>query len=315
MKKISLGNSDIQITRFCLGTWNMAGGPGWGPEGEEAGISLIRHALDRGCNFVDTARVYGSGKSEQVVGKAVQGRRDQVIIATKMMHCKPEEVGPYIAESLDCLRTDYVDLYICHWPFPSLPLEPFFEEMVRQRESGKIRAVGVSNFDLEQMRIALNYGVVSLQPPLSILWRIPHDLLDFCRENNVAVTPYSPLAQGLLTGRYTRRKTDSFGGPREGNLLFSEAMLPHSLQVASLVDGIADSMGSTSAQVSLAWLLQTPGITSVIVGASSTEQCDQNLGALDVTLSEEDYSRLDEAGRAVWDRLGPDETMWGWKPT
>jgi aryl-alcohol dehydrogenase-like predicted oxidoreductase len=315
MEKVALGSSGIQVTRIALGTWNMGGQAGWGPESEAAAVAVIRHALDRGCNLLDSARGYGRGKSEEVIGKAVEGRRDEVVIATKMMHCKPEEVAPNIDASLECLRTDCVDLYICHWPVPSLPLEPFFEEMARQREAGKIRAIGVSNFNLEQMRIALNYGIVSLQPPLSILWRIPDDLLAFCREQNVAVTPYSPLAQGLLTGRYTRHKATTRGGPRDHNLLFSADVLPHSLEVASLVDGIADRLGATSSQVALAWLLQTPGVTSVMVGASSTSQWDQNIGALDVTLTQDDYQQLDEAGRGVWNRLGPDETMWGWKPT
>jgi aryl-alcohol dehydrogenase-like predicted oxidoreductase len=315
MERVALGGSDIQVSRFCLGTWNMGGQSGWGPADEGTAIAIIRHTLDAGCNFIDTARGYGRGRSEETVGKAVEGRRDQAIIATKMLHCKPEDVGPNIEASLACLRTDYVDLYICHWPFPSLPLEPFFEEMVRQREAGKLRAIGVSNFDREQMQIARDYGVVSLQPPLSIVWRTPDDALAFCRENSIAVTPYSPLAQGLLTGRYTRGKSGELGGPRDSNLLFSDEMLPHSLEAASQVDEIADRLGRASTQVALAWLLQTPGVTSVIVGASSTSQWDQNVGALEVTLSEDDYRHLDEAGRAVWERIGPDEAMWGWKPT
>ncbi len=315
MERLTLGNSDIEVTRFCLGTWNMGGGRGWGPEDADAAVGIIQHALDQGCNFIDTARVYGRGKSEQTVGRALAGRRDQAIIATKMMQCKPEEVSGNIDASLECLRTEYVDLYICHWPSPSLPLEPFFEEMIRHKDAGKIRAIGVSNFNRQQMQVALNYGVVSLQPPLSILWRIPEDLLTFCRESNVAVTPYSPLAQGLLTGRYTRQKTEKLGGPRDSNRLFSEEIFAHSLEVATHVDRIADRLGCTSAQVALAWLLQTPGVTSVIVGASSISQFDQNIGALDVELSEEDYKLLDEAGRAVWDRLGPEATMWEWKPT
>jgi len=315
MEKVAFGTSGMKVTRMCVGTWNMAAGEGWGPESENAAIALIRRALDGGCNFVDTARVYGDGKSEEIVGRAVKGRREQVIIASKMMHGAPGEVAPTLEESLKCLGTDYIDLYICHWPRPSLPFEPFFEEMARQREAGKIRAVGVSNFDLAQMRVAAEYGAVSLQPPFSILWRIPDELLAFCREQSIAVTPYSPLAQGLLTGRYSRAKAEVTGGPRRHNVLFSEKVFPSALAVAEQVDAVADRMKCTSSQVALAWALRTPGITSVIVGASSPEQWDQNVGALQLKLTDDDYRQLSEAGLQVWSRLGPEATMWGWKPT
>jgi aryl-alcohol dehydrogenase-like predicted oxidoreductase len=314
MEQLTLGDSGIAVTRLCLGTWNMGGQAGWGPKDEEDAVALVRHALDSGCNFVDTARSYGRGKSEEVVGKAVAGRRDHVVIATKMLQCRAEEVGPNIEASLHALQTDYVDLYICHWPVPSLPMEAFFEQMVRQREAGKIRAIGVSNFNLAQMQVALRHGVVSLQPPFSILWRAPDGVLDFCREHRVSVTPYSPLAQGLLTGRYTRQKSDDRGGPRRHNLLFSDQMFPHSLKAAARVDQVADKLGCTSAQVALAWVLRTPGITSVLVGASSPAQWDQNIGALDVALAEEDYRALDQAGLEVWHRFQPEDAMWGWKP-
>jgi aryl-alcohol dehydrogenase-like predicted oxidoreductase len=165
------------------------------------------------------------------------------------------------------------------------------------------------------MEVALRCGVVSLQPPFSIVWRGPEGILDFCGEHSVAVTPYSPLAQGLLTGRYTRTKSDHRSGPRGSNLLFSEEMLPHSLKAAAEVDAVADRLGYTSAQVALAWALQTPGITSCLVGASSPAQWDQNVGALDITLSAEDYQRLDEAGMQIWSRFEPEDAMWGWKPT
>lgn len=313
MQTTTLGKSDLEITRLCLGTWNMAKGGDWGPENDDKAIALIRHAMDSGCTFIDTARGYGGGHAEELVGQAVKGRREHVVIATKTVQCPPERLAAEIDKSLQCLQTDYADLYICHWPRPSLPLEPFMEEMVRQRELGKIRAIGVSNFNLEQMKIAEQFGVVSLQPPLSILWRIPDQVLDFCREAGIAVTSYSSIAQGLLTGRYTRG-TREISGIRSQNFLFSEKILPHSLTVARKVDSIADRLGCTSSQVALAWLLRTPGLTSVIVGASRPEQWDDNWGCLDITLSDEDYAALDREGRAVWEMAEEDATMWGWKP-
>ncbi len=315
MDRMPLGDSDIRVTRLCVGTWNMGGGSGWGPADEAASIALIRHALDRGCNFVDTARSYGNGKSEQVVGKAVADRRDRVVIATKMVQCPAEDVAPTVDASLKALNTDYIDLYICHWPAPSLPMESFFEQMVLQREAGRIRAIGVSNFNREQMEVARLYGIVSLQPPFSILWRGAEGIVQYCRDHSIAVTPYSPLAQGLLTGRFSREQSAERGGPRGSNLLFSEDVFPRSLDAARQVDAMADALGATSSQVALAWVLHTPGITSPIVGASSPEQWDENLGAFEVQLSDGDYRRLDEAGLAVWRHFDPEDSMWGWKPT
>jgi aryl-alcohol dehydrogenase-like predicted oxidoreductase len=313
MERVRLGNSDLEVTRLCLGTWNMSGQAGWGPDIEEA-ISVVRHVLDTGCNFIDTARAYGDGRSESIVGQAVKGRREQVVIATKMMQTEPDEVAPTVAQSLQCLDTDYVDLYICHWPVKRLAMEPFFEELVKLREQGKIRTLGVSNFDRQQMAIALTYGAVSLQPPFSVVWRVPDELLTFCRENNIAVTPYSPLAQGLLTGRYTRDPAMRAGGHHERNVLFSQELWPHAMEAASAVDAVADRLGLTSAQVALAWVLNTPGITGTLLGASRPAQWDQNLEALNIELSRDDYDELDAAGRAVWDRFGREENLWAWDP-
>jgi len=313
MERTAFGPSGMQVSRLCLGTWNMCGQAGWGPDSDEASIELIRRAVADGCNFIDSARGYGNGHSETVLGEAVKDCRNEVILASKMVHCPPGKVAGNIDKSLECMQTDYIDLYICHWPSPSLSLDEFFAAMVEERDKGRIRAIGVSNFNAAQMAVALKYDACSLQPPLSILWRIPDDTMQFCRNEDVAITPYSPLAQGLLTGRYSRGEA-AVTGVRKSNLLFDGEVYEKSLEVARAVDSVADKLGCLSSQVALAWLLRTPGITSVIVGASSVEQWEQDVGALDVEISDEDYEVLDRKGKAVWDLLGPDETMWGWKP-
>jgi aryl-alcohol dehydrogenase-like predicted oxidoreductase len=287
--------------------------PGWGPEDDDQAVRLIQYAVDRGCTFIDTARAYGGGHAEKLVGKALQGRREKVVIASKMFHCPPAEVAPQIEESRRCLATDCIDVYYCHWPRPSLPLEPFFEALCRERDVGHIRAVGVSNVDLRQMEVAARFGAIVLQPPLSVLWRIPRPLMDFCREREIALAAYSPLAQGLLTGRY-RDGVAGVTGIRGSNMLFSERIAPAALRVAGMVDEVAQHLGCTSSQVALAWLLQTPGVASVVVGASRPEQWDENLGCLGIALPEEDYERLDREGSKVWELVGPDATMWNWRP-
>ena len=313
MRTVALGSSGIEVTPICMGTWNMGQPQGWGPEDDAHSIDLIRYAIDRGCNFIDTARAYGRGRAERIVGEAIKGRRDGLILATKMMHCPSAMVSKHIDESLECMGVDMIDLYICHWPFPRHDLDAFFEAMAVERERGRIRAIGVSNFSTEQMALAMNYGVVSLQPPYSIVWRTEDSTLQFCRDHGIAVTPYSPLAQGLLTGRYTRSESE-VTGVRQHNQLFSERVFPNALEAARAVDAVADKLGCTSAQAALAWLLRTDGVTSLVLGASSREQWQQNLGALDVDIPDADYAHLDRLGREVWELLGPDETMWGWKP-
>lgn len=314
MERVKLGTSGIEVSRLCLGAWNFAGGEGWGPEDDAASVRLMQHAFDSGCNFIDTARGYGRGHSEELVGRGIRGRRDQVVVASKMVHCPGDKVAGEIEASLGLMQTDYIDLYICHWPRPSLPLEEFFSALVNVKEAGKIREIGVSNFDVEQMELAVAFGAVSLQPPFSILWRIEDEILAFCREHGIAITPYSPLAQGLLTGRYTRGQSD-ITGIRKNNQLFSDAIFPQALDVARTLDAVADRAGCTSAQAALAWVLRTPGVTAPIVGASRAEQWDQNIKALDLAIPDEDYALLDAQGRKIWDRIGHDETMWSWKPT
>jgi len=313
MQTVPFGAAGFDVSRLCLGTWNMSGQDGWGPDQEADAIRLIQHVVDSGCCFIDTARGYGN--AEATVGKALSGgRRERVRLATKAVQCPPDKLVMSLETSLRNLQTDVIDLFICHWPSPSHRLEDFFEALVKAREAGRVRAIGVSNFNLAQMQVAVTYGAVSLQPPLSIPWRCADEILSFCRERDIAVTPYSPLAQGLLTGRFTRG-SEPPTGPRKSNVLFSDRVRPAALGVAREVDAIADRLGCTSSQVALAWVLQTPGVTSPIVGASRIEQWDANVKALDVTLADDDYARLDAMGRQVWALVDPEASMWGWKPT
>jgi len=315
MEYVKLGSSDLRVSRLCLGTWNMAS-EGWGPQDDEKSIDLIRRVQDAGCNFFDSAHGYGRGKAEAVLGRALAegDRRDRAVIATKIMQCRPEHVESQLDSALQRLGTDHVDLYIVHWPRESRPVEPFIEKMVEMKEKGKARQIGVSNFNLEQMQAAAPYGIVSLQPPFNLLWRIIEpEVLSFCRDANIAVTPYSPLAQGLLTGRFSR-SDEPLRAYRRSNVLFQEPVFARARQAAGVVDEVADAHGWTSSQVALAWVLQTPGIVSPLVGISRWEHWTDNSGALDIELSQEEYDRLSEAGMAVWNMLPADATMWGWKP-
>ncbi len=316
MDRVKLGNSDLEVSRLCLGTWNMGGVEGWGPDDDERSIDLIRRVQDSGCNFMDTAHGYGGGHSEEVLGRALAegGRRERAVVATKIVHCDPERIEPSLDASLERLQSDYWDIYIVHWPRPSLSLETFLEKMCEMREKGKARHIGVSNFNLAQLKIAAQYGCISLQPPYSVLWRIIEpEVLPFCREQGIAVTPYSPLAQGLLTGRFSR-SSEPPTGIRTSNLLFKEPAFTKAREAAAVVDGVADKLGCTSSQVALAWLLKTDPQIFPTVGVSKWSHWEDNVGALDVTLSDEDFESISQAGLACWSDFSADDTMWGWKP-
>ncbi len=316
MDYVPLGDSQIEVSRLCLGTWNMAGGEGWGPEDDDASVELIRRVQDTGCNFFDTAHGYGSGHSEKLLGRAMADgdRRRNAVLATKIVHTDVDEVEPSLDAALERMQTDYVDLYIVHWPSPSHSLPDFLGKMSEMRQKGKARAIGVSNFNREQMELAADFGVVSLQPPYNPLWRIIEpEVLDFCRESNIAVTPYSPLAQGLLTGRFTR-DDEPLEGVRSRNVLFEEPAFSKAKEAARVVDAIADEHGRTSSQIALAWLLETEGVTAPVVGVSKWSQWEDNIAALEVELSHDEYGRISRAGMEVWELFSDDDTMWGWKP-
>lgn len=316
MEMVKLGNSDLEVSRLCLGTWNMGGTEGWGPDDDERSIELIRRAQDGGCNFFDSAHGYGRGHAEEVLGLALAegDRRERAVVATKLVHCDPERVEPSLDAALQRLQSDYYDIYIVHWPRPSLSLDEFLGKMCEMKEKGKAREIGVSNFNLEQAQVAARYGAVTLQPPYNVLWRIIEpEVLPFCRRSGIAVTPYSPLAQGLLTGRFSRT-TEQTTGIRTSNLLFKEPVFSKARQAAAVVDGVADRLGATSSQVALAWLLKTDPIIIPIVGISKWSHWEDNVGALQVELSDEDYETISAAGLEVWNMFSADDTMWGWKP-
>lgn len=316
MDYIQLGNSKLEVSRLCLGTWNMAGQEGWGPQEDDKSIDLIRRVQDSGCTFFDSAHGYGRGHAEEVLGKALAegDRRERAVVATKIIQCRPKHVERQLDAALRRLQTDHLDLYIVHWPNEDLDLRAFMDKMCEMKEKGKTRELGVSNFNREQLQVANEYGIRSLQPPYNVLWRIIEpEVLPFCRENGIAVTPYSPLAQGLLTGRFIGDGEEPTG-IREENQLFHEPAFSKARDAARVVADVAEAHDATCSQIALAWLLHTEGVTAPIVGISKWEHWQDNMGALAVDLSEEEYERISRAGQRCWDVFPEDATMWGWKP-
>ena len=314
MEMTTLGRTGIEVSRLCMGCWQAAG---WASSDDERFVATIRHGLDQGLNFLDTAVGYGRGHSEELVGKAIAGRRDQVVVATKFSHpsSRPADVRKALEEALERLGTDHIDLFQQHWPPPDIPLADTIGELGRLKEEGKIRAIGVSNWmEPEWSELGDPSRVDCLQPNHSLLWRsIEHSVLAMCRKHGIAVITYSSLCQGILAGRF--RTLDAIPqDSRSHNRRLTPDDFPQVLGVLDVLEEVAGKCGKTMGQTALRWLLDQPGITAPIAGASRPEQVDQNLGALGWTLEPGDWQRLADASWPLSADLKPHDTMWRWHP-
>ncbi|MBD2460106.1 aldo/keto reductase [Oscillatoria sp. FACHB-1407] len=317
MEKRTLGRSGIAITPIILGTW-QAGKRGWvGIEDDEV-IRALRAALDAGITTFDTAEVYGKGYSEQIVAKALSDVRDQVVLATKVFanHMKYDQVLEACDRSLQNLNTEYIDLYQIHWPSGSfnsevVPIGETMEALTKLRDQGKIRAIGVSNFSGKQLAEAAQYGQIdSLQPPYNLFWRgVETDAMPYCIENNISILAYSPLAQGLLTGKFKPDHQFQEGDIRAKNKLFKGQNYERAQAALDRLRPIAERHQCTLAQLALAWLIAQPQ-TNAIAGARNTDQALQNAKATDVQLSPDELAEISTIGRTVTDHLDSNPVMW-----
>jgi aryl-alcohol dehydrogenase-like predicted oxidoreductase len=295
------------VSRLCLGSLPPSGaGADYGAEF----VRTVRFALDHGLNFLDTAPAYGDGYAEELVARAVAGRRRQVVIGTKFSHIDshPERIRLSLEGSLRRLRTDYVDILYQHWPAPDVSPEDVIAEMERLKEEGKIRAIGVSNWmEPEWERLENPARVDCLQPCHSLLWRsVEPRILPLCRKERIAVLAYSPLCQGILAGRLHAQ------GLRAQNRRLRPEDVPSVRSVLAALESVAVKYRRTLAQAALRWLLDQPGVTAVIVGASRVEQLGENIGALGWGFDPRDWETLSEASRSLSTNLAPWDTLWGW---
>lgn len=312
MEKRKLGYSDLYITTIGLGTWAIGGGDnpyGWGPQDDQDSIATIQRAIDLGINWLDTAKGYGHGHSEEIVGQAVKGRRDQVIIATKCGilwkedgsdiygWLKKESIKEECESSLKRLGTDYIDLYQIHWPWPDEDIEEGWGAIAELIKEGKVRYGGVSNFSVEQMkRVQQIHPIASLQPPYSMIKRdIEAEILPFCKENNIGVIVYSPMQAGLLTGKMTKERAMNFPADdwRRNNPDFQEPALSINLELVEKLRPIAERHGQPVANLALAWTLRRPEVTGAIAGARRPDQIEETARAGDWKLSEEEIAEID----------------------
>ena len=304
MQNRKLGHSDLHLTTIGLGTWAMGGGYwkfGWGPQDDKASIAAIHAAVDQGINWIDTAPIYGHGHSEKVVGKAIKGIRDSLIIATKCgrvwegdsreigKSLKAHSIRQEVENSLQRLGIDYIDLYQIHWPQPDEEIEEGWATIADLIKEGKVRYGGVSNFDLQQLkRVQAIHPVTSLQPPYNMFRReIELELMDYCRENQIGIVAYSPMQAGLLTGKFNKERAAMLPESdwRSKHPFFNSPQLALNLEVVEQLRGIAEDKNCSMSQLSLSWVLRRDEITAAIVGARKPEQIEETAQAASIELN------------------------------
>ncbi|BAY31144.1 aldo/keto reductase [Nostoc carneum NIES-2107] len=319
MEKRTLGTSDVKITPILMGTW-QAGKRMWVGIEDADSIKTIRAAFEAGITTIDTAEVYGDGHSERIVAEALSDVRSQVEYATKVFanHLKYDQVIAACERSLENLKTDYIDLYQIHWPSGAfnteiVPIEETMSALNSLKEQGKIRAIGVSNFSREQLAQATQYGRIdSLQPPYSLFWRpVEKELMPYCVEHQISILAYSPLAQGLLTGKFSPGHQFDPADNRAKNRLFQGENFERAQQALDKLRPIAESHNATLAQLALAWLIAQPQ-TNAIAGARYPQQAKDNAVAGEIKLSDAEISEIDTIGRIVTDHLDESKLMWEW---
>ena len=296
-----LGKSDLKISPILMGTW-QAGKEMWVGIDDAQTTSAIRAAFEAGITTFDTAEAYGTGHSERVLGAAVSDFRDRVILATKVFanHLEAEQVIEACHRSLKNLKTDVIDLYQIHWPAASfktkaVPIAETMGALNQLKDEGKIRAIGVSNFSGRQIEEASQYGRIdSLQPPYSLFWRhVENDAMPYCVANDITILAYSPMVQGLLTGKFAKDHKFQKGDHRARNRLFMPENFQRVHQALDRLRPLAEENKISLGQLALAWIISHAGACG-IAGARNSAQAAQNAAAADVSLSEDDLARLDD---------------------
>jgi aryl-alcohol dehydrogenase-like predicted oxidoreductase len=315
MEKRKLGNSDMNITRIGLGAWAIGGNWqwGWGPQDDKDSIKTILKALELGINWIDTAAVYGLGRSEEVVGEAIKEVSSKPYIFTKcgfrwkeinpkgkvFPKLKAASIREEAENSLRRLKIDVIDLYQMHWPNPPEDIEEAWTEMAKLKEEGKVRWIGVSNHNREQMeKLNKISPVTTLQPPYHLLDRhIETDILPYCSDKNIGTIVYSPMASGLLTGKMTRERIKALPNDdwRKQDAKYREPQLTENLAFVERLKKIAESKNVSTAEIAIAWTLKNPAVTAAIVGMRRPDQPDGIIRGADITLTEEDIRFIEQS--------------------
>ena len=323
MQMRQLGNSSLMVSPIGVGFWGIVGGDYWGAQEESDTVNAVSAALDAGINLFDTAEGYGDGYSEEMLGRALRGRRREAVIASKVSakNLAPVDIRAACERSLKRLETDVIDLYQVHWPSRDVAFADSMLTLLDLKREGKIRVIGVSNFGVQDMPDMLQYGRYEAnQLPYSLLWRaIEFDIQPQCVEENISILPYSPLNQALLTGRYrsadempfSRTRTRHFRPDRRDSRHDTSGFESETFAAVEAIGQISADIGQEMVHVALAWLLHKPAVDCVLAGARTPRHVESNVVAGNLSLSAETMQRLDDATADLKAKLGPDPDMWG----
>lgn len=322
MQYTTLPHTGIAISQIVLGCWALGGGYTWGDQDDKTSIETVDAALDVGINCFDTAEYYGKGQSESVLGRALSGKRQKAVVISKIWveNMARDTVVAACENSLKRLKTDYLDVYMIHWPNREVPLSETLEGMAALKESGKVRALGVCNFGSLDLSEACEVAdIVADQLPYSLLFRaIEYDVLPTCIEKNVPVMAYSTLAQGLLTGKF---RSDSDVDDERARIRFYSKERPgtshnepgYEKQVFEAINQLrstCEMLRIPMAHAAIGWVLQQEGVSAALVGARTPQQARENVQYLERALNTETYCELGNATMALKVAMGPNPDMW-----
>ena len=315
MERRTCGESGIEISPMGIGCWAYGGGDYWGPQAQSDVTEVAHAALDAGINFFDTAEGYNAGRSEEALAIALKGRRHEAVIGTKVSTPDPGTIREHCEASLRRLQTDYVDIYMIHWPHEEFAIEESMEVLTRLREDGLIRAIGVSNFGCGQLTDAIDTGasIAVNQLCYNLLSRaIEPELLPLCQRNNVGILGYMPLLQGILTGKYksadeippVHSRFRHFGAERPNASHGEKGAEQEMFETLEHIRSIAESEQVPMSRLAIAWAMAKPGITCMLVGTRNVGELEQNLHAVEYSPADEVIESLDKVTAPLLEKLG-----------
>lgn len=311
METKKIGQIDFSPSIMGLGCWAF-GGAHWGGQDDKDSLEAIAAALDAGITHYDTARAYGGGASERVIGPPLKPHREKVFIASKQVGVKPDKMIAAVEESLKCLQMDYIDLYYIHWPGGG-DVRPSMEGLMKAKEQGKIRGIGVSNFSVEHMTQALEIGPIDAhQLGYNLLWRVAEKkIIPFCIEKDITIVSYSSIAMGILTGKFSKTPEFKEGDVRPSTVYFQDEVWPYMYDAVEEMKKVAEAAGCPLAHIAIQWVKAQKGISSILVGARNGSQLEKNVAALDEPVSEDILQQLTAISDEAIQHLPDESNMFG----
>jgi myo-inositol catabolism protein IolS len=322
----NIGDTGIQVSPIALGTMEFDTAAYLDSRDDEA-VDIICTAMDLGINFFDTAECYGDGHAEDILGRAIRKAGRDVVVLSKIMLTRrtadeiidAARIRRSVETSLRHLQRDYIDIYLIHWPTKAVSMKWVMEELSKLKDEGKIRSLGVSNFNLDELAMASQGGKIDvLESAYNLAWRcLEKDVLPYCEKNKISFIPYSPLAQGILSGAFTRTYQPSLGSrPQNYYYMYKEPYYSMCMDILDVINGLCRKHGCKPAQVALAWLLSKKVVCSVLLGIEKREQLIENIAALSINLDKEEILKLDAAGLPMLNSITPrmERSICGWWP-